>query len=79
MKLQREGVVGFEAEASGPGSGPGQAGGVFYNPAMAFARDLHVALWRKLAPAGTRSEEHTSELQPQASLVFRLLLEKQNV
>ncbi len=53
MKLQREGVVGFEAEASGPGSGPGKAGGVFYNPAMAFARDLHVALWRKLAPAGT--------------------------
>ena len=53
MKLQREGVVEFEAEASGPGSGPGKAGGVFYNPAMAFARDLHVALWRKLAPAGT--------------------------
>lgn len=53
MKLQREGVVEFEAEASGPGSGPGKAGGVFYNPAMVFARDLHIALWRKLAPAGT--------------------------
>ena len=53
MKLQREGAVEFEAEASGLGSGPGKAGGVFYNPAMAFARDLHVALWRKLAPAGT--------------------------
>ena len=53
MKLQREGAVEFEAEASGPGSGPGRAGGVFYNPAMAFARDLHIALWRKLAPAGT--------------------------
>ena len=52
MKLQCEGAVGFEAEASGPGSGPGKAGGVFYNPAMAFARDLHVALWHKLAPAG---------------------------
>jgi len=53
VKLQREGAVEFEAEASGPGSGPGRAGGVFYNPAMAFARDLHIALWRKLAPAGT--------------------------
>jgi tRNA (guanine26-N2/guanine27-N2)-dimethyltransferase len=53
VKLHREGAVEFEAEASGPGSGPGKAGGVFYNPAMAFARDLHVALWRKLAPAGT--------------------------
>ncbi|MDP6363410.1 MAG: hypothetical protein QF366_01885 [Candidatus Poseidoniia archaeon] len=52
MKLHREGAVEFEAEVSGPGSGPGKAGGVFYNPAMAFARDLHVALWRKLAPAG---------------------------
>ena len=53
MKLQREGAVEFEAEVSGPGSGPGRAGGVFYNPAMAFARDLHIALWRKLALAGT--------------------------
>ena len=53
MKLHHEGAVEFEAETSGSGSGPGKTGGVFYNPAMAFARDLHVALWRKLAPAGT--------------------------
>lgn len=52
MKLHREGAVEFEAEVSGPGSGPGRAGGVFYNPAMALARDLHVALWRRLKPAG---------------------------
>ena len=52
MKLHHEGAVKFEAEVSGPGSGPGKAGGVFYNPAMALSRDLHVALWHKLAPAG---------------------------
>lgn len=53
MKLHREGAVEFKAETSGSGSGPGKAGGVFYNPAMASARDLHVALWRRLAPTGT--------------------------
>src|SRR2546427_5835771 len=29
-------------------------------------------------PAGSRSEEHTSELQSQSNLVCRLLLEKKN-
>src|SRR2546427_2814903 len=34
---------------------------------------------RPRAPARTRSEEHTSELQSQSNLVCRLLLEKKNV
>src|SRR5256886_13534830 len=33
---------------------------------------------RSLTLAGTRSEEHTSELQSQSNLVCRLLLEKKN-
>src|SRR2546430_5504368 len=37
-------------------------------------RDLHV-----LAPNGSRSEEHTSELQSQSNLVCRLLLEKKKI
>src|SRR5438270_10235366 len=32
--------------------------------------------WAPAAPAPTRSEEHTSELQSQSNLVCRLLLEK---
>src|SRR5688572_32656077 len=38
------------------------------------------ASWRGYAPrdCGTRSEEHTSELQSQSNLVCRLLLEKKN-
>src|SRR2546430_8567837 len=32
-----------------------------------------------LAPAGSRSEEHTSELQSQSNLVCRLLLEKKQL
>src|SRR2546430_13725587 len=32
----------------------------------------------KIVCAGTRSEEHTSELQSQSNLVCRLLLEKKN-
>src|SRR5206468_11723619 len=39
-------------------------------------------LWRRdgrlAASAGTRSEEHTSELQSRSDLVCRLLLEKKN-
>src|SRR2546430_5781644 len=31
------------------------------------------------APEGTRSEEHTSELQSQSNLVCRLLLEKKKI
>src|SRR2546427_3690824 len=33
----------------------------------------------KQSSAGTRSEEHTSELQSQSNLVCRLLLEKKNI
>src|SRR2546427_8852704 len=33
---------------------------------------------RTSAPAGSRSEEHTSELQSQSNIVCRLLLEKKN-
>src|SRR5207302_2143210 len=33
---------------------------------------------KSLAPGGTRSEEHTSELQSREKLVCRLLLEKKN-
>src|SRR2546430_10427374 len=39
----------------------------------AFARDVGSA-----RAAGSRSEEHTSELQSQSNLVCRLLLEKKN-
>src|SRR5205814_10053987 len=34
--------------------------------------------WRRFRGAGTRSEEHTSELQSLRHLVCRLLLEKKN-
>src|SRR5438270_2641811 len=34
--------------------------------------------WTSSSSAGTRSEEHTSELQSQSNLVCRLLLEKKN-
>src|SRR5438874_9253442 len=38
---------------------------------------LDLAAWKVSAPtAGTRSEEHTSELQSRRDLVCRLLLEK---
>src|SRR2546427_2640095 len=36
------------------------------------------ALVEAIVQAGTRSEEHTSELQSQSNLVCRLLLEKKN-
>src|SRR2546430_7391743 len=41
-------------------------------------RIVSAALRKPTAIAGTRSEEHTSELQSQSNLVCRLLLEKKN-
>src|SRR5688572_32521797 len=38
--------------------------------------DLHGAVLDAVLVAGSRSEEHTSELQSQSNLVCRLLLEK---
>src|SRR5205085_7602621 len=54
-----------------------------YTPLALLARFglLSVAanlVWAQTAPAGLRSEEHTSELQSQSNLVCRLLLEKKN-
>src|SRR2546430_5751847 len=41
-----------------------------------FLRGTVVTLTPQWSPDGTRSEEHTSELQSQSNLVCRLLLEK---
>src|SRR5256886_3816972 len=48
-----------------------------------FSRSLEPVCWHQLmafckvlGPSGSRSEEHTSELQSQSNLVCRLLLEK---
>src|SRR5438034_3668222 len=41
-----------------------------------LAGQLFYLLLHRLAPAGPRSEEHTSELQSHSDLVCRLLLEK---
>src|SRR2546430_8020799 len=41
-------------------------------------RRRHPALRLLLCASGSRSEEHTSELQSQSNLVCRLLLEKKN-
>src|SRR2546430_9619260 len=38
--------------------------------------DIHGQEHARVGAAGTRSEEHTSELQSQSNLVCRLLLEK---
>src|SRR5947209_15467531 len=43
-----------------------------------FLQELERRLGHQLAPAGARSEEHTSELQSRQYLVCRLLLEKKN-
>src|SRR5688572_32548942 len=50
-----------------------------HNDDYATHRDARSGLAAPLVarvPAGTRSEEHTSELQSQSNLVCRLLLEK---
>src|SRR6266478_4795085 len=47
------------------------------NSPRMIVRDLPVTTMRKMPPGrGSRSEEHTSELQSQSNLVCRLLLEK---
>src|SRR5260370_29170987 len=48
---------------------------------MWYERDLDALMTRtanRPLPAGSRSEEHTSELQSHLNLVCRLLLEKKN-
>ena len=47
MKKLQEGKAIFRANISGKNKGPGKAAGVFYNPAMKFSRDLHVAFARQ--------------------------------
>src|SRR5690606_39913521 len=55
------------APASAPGAAPAGADARFVLQVGAFANP------------GSRSEEHTSELQSRENLVCRLLLEKQNI
>src|SRR2546430_3605560 len=42
----------------------------------AVAVSTAITVWQQASHYGTRSEEHTSELQSQSNLVCRLLLEK---
>src|SRR2546422_3450465 len=60
---------------------PGQ-GGQIYSPVAAFvsrASSPLVSLLALRCLGGTRSEEHTSELQSRLHLVCRLLLEKKKL
>src|SRR5438874_8263251 len=65
-----------QAVAEYPGC-PGRARGAAAGWALAESRERWVAA--RSAPAGSRSEEHTSELQSRRDLVCRLLLEKKKV
>src|SRR2546427_7925569 len=50
---------------------------LFRSRIQTISRIVGIVNWiLRRFPAGGRSEEHTSELQSQANLVFRLLLEK---
>src|SRR5437588_4812706 len=48
-------------------------------PCKPYLRNCPTHCAQVMGAAGTRSEEHTSELQSHSDLVCRLLLEKKNV
>src|SRR5438270_9707398 len=58
----------------GPERGPEAGRGVVHGRGGVAGRRRHRL--RRVDAAGSRSEEHTSELQSQSNLVCRLLLEK---
>src|SRR5438034_7902342 len=70
------GAGGRGAAHDGPGSGGGNRGGASRADLRARLHDPGVRL--RLGD-GTRSEEHTSELQSHSDLVCRLLLEKKKI
>src|SRR5207247_7464970 len=59
--------------------GPGIAFAIRASTMLFGPTEFGVRFWSPILAAGTRSEEHTSELQSRVDLVCRLLLEKKNI
>src|SRR2546427_2609293 len=72
---RRPGLEREKAKASAEGAFA-QPQTITHNRKTPALRGLPAGLPGLLRPIGTRSEEHTSELQSQSNLVCRLLLEK---
>src|SRR2546430_5100446 len=64
--------------ATGCGGSSKSKGGSTTTPTAAGGKGGTLITLANAAPSGSRSEEHTSELQSQSNLVCRLLLEKKN-